>query len=221
MRLSYNSFIGDAPQELGLLKDLKLIHLHGNRIAGSISLSLSSDSLNKSSFIADCGAPSIYEDPVDCPSCTMCCNSLDDCYPQDENKTAQEEGLKYTDVLWILFLGILCTCWLVHITLFYKRQKVSLSLQQLEMKMSKDKEYALDTIGRDSVYRFFLGKSWQGWSIALVILLSQVWVLFIFVEASELNLADDNKDLEFTWKCPRDENECRDTIGMGAMNLSI
>ena len=201
-----------------MLQDLKLVHLHGNRIAGSISLSLSSDSLNKSSFISDCGAPSIYEDPVDCPSCTMCCNSLDDCYPQDDSKMARA-GLKFTDLLWMLFLGIFCTCWLVHIVLFFKREKGNMSLEQLDAQRFEDKVYALDTIGRDSVYRFFLGECWQGWFIALVILLAQLYVLFIFVAASELDLADDNKDLEFTWKCPRDDYECRDTIGMGILNL--
>ena len=41
-----------------MLNGLKLAQMHGNRISGNISLSLSSDLSNKSSFISDCGAPS-------------------------------------------------------------------------------------------------------------------------------------------------------------------
>eukprot|EP00957_Ditylum_brightwellii_P204495 15339535-Ditylum_brightwellii.AAC.1 len=32
-----------------------------------------------SSFIADCGSPSDFDSPLNCPDCTMCCNSLQEC----------------------------------------------------------------------------------------------------------------------------------------------
>ena len=141
----------------------------------------------------------------------MCCNSLGDCYPKDDSKL-MKHGIKYTDLLWMVFVGIFGACWIAHMFVFYCKQYDTQRHDEAEIELAK--EYALDTIGRDSVYRFFVGQTWQGWLIALVILLAQFWVLFIFVMASELNLADDKKDIVFTWKCPRDDYECRDTIGM-------
>jgi len=88
----------------------------------------------------------------------------------------------------------------------------------------EDNQYALDTIGRDSVYRFFLGETWQGWTIAFLILATQFWMLSIFVQASELVLSDvfvkaselvlsdDKTDLVFAWKCPPDNYECKNTL---------
>mmetsp|Transcript_40046 Transcript_40046/g.68319 ORF Transcript_40046/g.68319 Transcript_40046/m.68319 type:complete len:268 (-) Transcript_40046:79-882(-) len=45
-------------------------------------------------------------------------------------------------------------------------------------------------------------------------------MLFIFVEGAEFDLADDNTDLVYTWKCPRDQIECdnkADLTGTGWM----
>merc|ERR1712086_1224064 len=52
---------------------------------------------------------------------------------------------------------------------------------------------------------------WQGWGVALFMLASQFWMLHIFVKASEIEMSDDNSDLTYTFKCPRDLDECRDT----------
>ena len=34
------------------------------------------DTFDKAMFIADCGSPSAFDEPVDCPKCTMCCESI-------------------------------------------------------------------------------------------------------------------------------------------------
>ena len=34
------------------------------------------DLFDKAMFIADCGLPSAFDEPVDCPNCTMCCELI-------------------------------------------------------------------------------------------------------------------------------------------------
>lgn len=72
MRLSHNSLMGNAPTELGKLKHLEFIQLNGNRISGTIP-ELKVNSEGHSSFVADCGSPSDFDETLVCPNCTMCC----------------------------------------------------------------------------------------------------------------------------------------------------
>ena len=80
LRLSYNSFIGTAPTELEKLQHLELIQLHGNRISGTIPdiINMASTETHGhyeyySSFVADCGNTSNFEESLICNECTMCC----------------------------------------------------------------------------------------------------------------------------------------------------
>ena len=75
LRLSYNAFIGTAPTELENLTQLELIQMHGNRIGGTIPIiDLASKELyGDSSFVADCGNPSDFDESLNCDECTMCC----------------------------------------------------------------------------------------------------------------------------------------------------
>ena len=82
IRLSYNEFTGNETN-FAELRKLKLIHLHGNRLSGTIlssnawafdnKLSFISDYAQKSSFISDCGNPSDFHESLICKGCTMCC----------------------------------------------------------------------------------------------------------------------------------------------------
>ena len=74
--------------------------------------------------------------------------------------------------------------------------------------LDRDDTYALEMIGNDSVYQFFLSKSWLGWAFALATMGVQIWMLFQFVKGAEFNLPDDNSDQVYTWVCPRDKAEC-------------
>ena len=71
LRLPYNGFIGSMP-ELGNSSDLELIQLHGNRISGTIP-KMKWDFTGPSSFVADCGNPSDFDESLLCEECTMCC----------------------------------------------------------------------------------------------------------------------------------------------------
>ena len=130
-------------------------------------------------------------------------NSLDDCYPQEVSPVQQ--GFSFLNWSWVLLLSICLICWVFHILLFFYGKyndniPSSLLDSQASELIDRDDQYALDTIGRDSVYRFFLGTTLRGWSIALITLAAQFFMLLIFVIASEFDLSNSNNDLVFTWK---------------------
>ena len=71
-----------------------------------------------------------------------------------------------------------------------------------------DDDYALSSIGKDSVYSYFVTDNRSGWMVAVATLGVQFIILFVFVSASEANLQKDTIDVQFTWKCPRDTDVC-------------
>ena len=71
LRLSYNEFIGNETR-FGSLQSLKLIHLHGNRLSGTIP-ALHLEFIHPSSYVSDCGNPSDFNPSLRCDDCTMCC----------------------------------------------------------------------------------------------------------------------------------------------------
>lgn len=77
LRLSYNSLIGEVPLSLGSLPNLHLVQLHSNRISGDTShLQVQyreAYSDESSSFVADCGVPTDFDEALKCGNCTMCC----------------------------------------------------------------------------------------------------------------------------------------------------
>ena len=72
--LSYNSFQGYLGRET--FKDmyhLDLLRLQGNnKLTGFVEIVASDDIFGPSSFVADCGKPSMFEEPIMCKGCTMC-----------------------------------------------------------------------------------------------------------------------------------------------------
>jgi len=219
LRLSYNSFVGDQTS-FGRLKNLELIQLHGNRLSGTIS-NLGLPFLDDSSFVADCGNPSDFDESLICEECTMCCNAQNDCYPQRETDIQALGFNNYVHFSWIFFAFIVgLACVMATISFVYdkyrNRQDSSEGLRPNyeTTKTDKDTKYALEMIGHDSVYKFFLGNSWIGWAIFLLTIFSQMWMLFLFVEGAEIDLSNDKTDLVYTWKCPRDQDECRDTADL-------
>lgn len=79
------------------------------------------------------------------------------------------------------------------------------------MTRSSDQKYAIDVIGEDSTNQFFLGKSLLGWICAGKNIVIQFWIILIFVDSSEYNLSDSKVDIQYTWKCTREYDECFNT----------
>ncbi len=59
-----------------------------------------------------------------------------------------------------------------------------------QLTTNEDTKYALEAIGTESVYQFFLGNSGWGWVIVLSTMALQIGVLFVFVRGSEADLSD-------------------------------
>lgn len=148
----------------------------------------------------------------------MCCNSQNDCFPTDLSQV-QEAGFDdYMSFTWVFFLSMIGGCCVLHLATFmygeYQIRSRPGPLDPSEVSrdaVNRDKKYALDTIGCDSVYRFFLSNSWPGWGFALGTMAAQIGILYIFVEGAEFDLSNDISDLVYTWQCPRDGDSCRDT----------
>merc|ERR1712194_853880 len=129
----------------------------------------------ESSFVTDCGAPSIYERPLECVDCTMCCNSLDDCYPTAPAGIQKAGFANYKSFSRVLFIVIIGVCVVLHFTsvIFQEIKDKTVAQAFSDVGASaavtkRDKRYALDKIGSNSVFSFFLTRKWWGWAIALI-----------------------------------------------------
>ncbi len=118
------------------------------------------------------------------------------------------------------FAGVFCVCifvacfvWALALYAYKKHKNRNLpgSSTYCRAVAIKDRVHALHTIGADSVYRFFLGTSWPGWILALATMTTQVLMLFVFVVGAEVDWTTDQTDLVYTQKCPRDQDECKNT----------
>ena len=78
----------------------------------------------------------------------------------------------------------------------------------LTLRREEDEKYALNRIGKDSVYSYFITPKRRGWVVAFGTVVVQVALLVFFVITSEANLQDGKTRIKFTWKCPRDSDTC-------------
>mmetsp|Transcript_33748 Transcript_33748/g.62023 ORF Transcript_33748/g.62023 Transcript_33748/m.62023 type:complete len:561 (+) Transcript_33748:658-2340(+) len=220
LRLSYNSFIDTVPSEIRKLHHLSLFHLHGNRLQGEIP-HLDTQFMNEqSSFITDCGVPTDFEDSLICTECTVCCNVNGDCHINKQTLIVRAGFNSFVHFLWAFSLwSFISYGLLVVLSSLYDRTKsrstaVRQSLRNLQRTLSqrttisRDKKYALDTIGKDSVYSFFLSTSVQAWIIVFIVLGVQMWMLYEFIVASELDFSDDTSEFVYSYKCPRNSETC-------------
>eukprot|EP00581_Thalassiosira_minuscula_P009259 CAMPEP_0183708732 /NCGR_PEP_ID=MMETSP0737-20130205/4938_1 /TAXON_ID=385413 /ORGANISM="Thalassiosira miniscula, Strain CCMP1093" /LENGTH=1678 /DNA_ID=CAMNT_0025936651 /DNA_START=186 /DNA_END=5222 /DNA_ORIENTATION=- len=224
LRLSYNQLTGALPNQITSLKNLKLIQLNDNRIQGTLPIfnwkekKYSSKEEEYSSFIADCGNPSDFDVSLGCEECTMCCNAQGNCYPQEKTDIQKVNFENYSQFTVVFFACIIGVALVAAILLFFYDKYNNRYLPRESVRdasfVEKDNKRALVAIGSDSSYSFFLGKSWVGWIIALVIAAVQLAMLFIFVEGAEIELWKDSVDVKYTWRCPRDEIECKNTADL-------
>ena len=198
------------------MENLELIQLHGNRLSGEVpqdlrlSKSLPQEDIT-SSFITDCGLPTDFDEPLLCEECTMCCNSDGDCHSA-ERPNLEEIDLpgfeSYAHFVWVFLLILLGYVFLIVLASFMYDSKRSAS--QTHPSNSDDEKYALDAIGEDSVYSFWLTNKKRTWGITLAVTAVQITALFMFVRAAVKDFTDDTSDFQYSWKCPRNSTECSD-----------
>ncbi len=76
--------------------------------------------------------------------------------------------------------------------------------------LENDRQYALESVGRDSVYSYILSKSRFAWILSLAVAAFQSWALINFVRAAPKDFTSDKSDWIYSWKCPRNSPECTD-----------
>ena len=78
--LDHNKIQGEIPTELSNLKILQILHLHKNKLTRTASDMSRIKRHEKHSYISDCATPNYkLSNPLECDSCTMCCNSEKKC----------------------------------------------------------------------------------------------------------------------------------------------
>ena len=150
-----------------------------------------------SSFVTDCGSPSIYDEPIECDGCTMCCalfscfslmsyrclvcsslvlslsgNKDEKCYPYDRPPllTIQAPGFQtFQSFSLVLLLITLCLCCILALASYMKSrgEGVARRLSYFHKKSIADAEYAIKCMGEGSVYSFFLSNNVLAWLIGL------------------------------------------------------
>lgn len=209
-RFSYNALTGCIPGELMNLTNLSLLHLHGNRLVGNANFSFSGTS--HSALVADCGSPSDFESPLDCPNCTMCCNSIGECHPRS-NTAASNGALSYTNVAFIVIASVAVFSCVVAFVLrnIMKKRRNPPTCSPADEPTYELPKIAWEAIGKESVYCFLLTDSCSGWMVSIATMFGQAATFFLFIEAAELDFGDDRKDWVYSWRCPRNSDSCEDT----------
>ena len=136
------------------------------------------------------------------------------CYPKEDTPVQQAGFTNYRQFTGFFFAMIICAAFAIYSISFiydrYRNRLLGLSSDRGTTR-EMDHKYALETLGYESTNKFFLGRSWLGWFCALKNIAIQFWIFLIFVDSSEYNLSDSKVDLQYTWKCTRDNDDCFNT----------
>ncbi len=116
-------------------------------------------------------------------------------------------GLNYVTFAAVLIAGFVVFSGVVVLFLHRRNNPTDSGLDD-------DDKYALSKIGEGSVYSYIVTDDSRGWLGAFATLGIQMFILVFFVIVSEVKLQDDTTDIEFSWKCPRDSEECRNTTDL-------
>eukprot|EP00984_Skeletonema_dohrnii_P014363 scaffold6018_cov94-Skeletonema_dohrnii-CCMP3373.AAC.3 len=139
-------------------------------------------------------------------------NSNDDCYPTEDTIVAKMDQT-YGSFAAVCLAGFIVLCCMTVLLLYFvgkRKNRGNAQTMSEERRLEEDDKYALSRIGKESVYSYFVTEKPVGWLAAFATLAIQVAVLAFFVMASEANLQEDTIDIQFTWKCPRDSDVCKD-----------
>jgi len=190
--LSHNELKGAIPLAFEKLPNLNSLHLQANQLSGEAPIVKK----EMKGYITDCGYPSVLLNPIDCPSCNICCNSENLCSRQ--SKSALRPA-----IIAVIFLLIL-TAIMVFIYSFRARIIRGRSMSERFERVGLWK--ASEMIGDKSVYHFFLTPSTQGWYVGLFCAIAQLLTLFLFINAADI--ASEGSDLKYTMTCSKNSLEC-------------
>jgi len=192
--LNHNSLKGTIPTELSLLENLNFLHLHQNGLTGSSPI-LSMKTEKPHTYISDCGNPNfLLAAPLECESCSMCCNS--DGFCQTRNT--------WSAPIWILLLLVVA---LTPLGLFIFIKILAKLIHTMD---NRDPTTIYDP---DSVYCFILSNDFVARCMYLMTALVQVLLYTVYMEAS--NVQNSNTDWKFSRRCPPNNLECKELNAVG------
>lgn len=204
--VSHNSLKGEIPKELQNLENLELLHLHSNSLTGKAP-EIKFRNATKNTYIADCGSPSyLLTKIVDCKTCTMCCNSEDECQERDvfNLNVWIETGLVAVGAPFAVILAGF---------LFLKVRK---TFKFHTFFADRDLETVYCS---ESVYCFILSRAKLAWFFYLVIAVLQMWLYCIYLDAS--NVTNEKTDFRFNFRCIGNSIECADGSSVGQAGWAI
>jgi hypothetical protein len=142
-------------------------------------------------------------------------NSQSNCYPL-EYTLIQDAGFETYGQLTMAFIGgiIVASLMLALASNAYDKYKYHKAHFLQKSLADRDKTYAFESLGINSVYKFFVGTSICGWIIVVMTISAQFWPLTVFVESSERDLSDDKFAMVYFWKCTRDSDVCFSTTDL-------
>jgi len=202
--LSYNELKGLIPPEIGNLKKIEKLHLQVNGLSGYAP----EFSVDLDDFITDCGKDE--EDKVNCPSCTYCCNDEEKClkmseaWPKQWLRDQNKGGAAWMYIF--SFFGLFIV--MVVIFLFVRTHPES----KLPFLVRR-------TYQEESVYKFFLSSSVPAWFIAIFAALSQLVIVYFFINAADVQ--GENNDWVFMYSCPEDDLSCKKVQGKTLMSWAV
>ena len=186
--LSHNSLKGEIPGTLKQLTKVLRLNLHQNLLTGTAPII---DLKSNAQFITDCGEPSFaLPAPLECTSCTICCNS--------EDKCMRNFPMNYLD--WEVVPFVCGGIALLYFVYFVFRTRF--------LAYFGDERSPSSIFSDDSVYCFVFTNSHVAHLIYVVTAALQMAILFQFLRASDPNNPD--SDWEFTMTCPSNSMECLD-----------
>lgn len=193
--LNDNLLKGKVPEELKNLNNIELLRLHHNLLTGNVPDINVKDKKNISAFIADCGEPSfLLSSPLSCPSCTMCCNSLNLCQ-QNLKITLPFQKLAII-VVTLVPIGIT----FVAVVMFQFKKKGYFS-------WFADNRSLLSIYNEDSVYCLIFSNNLLAWFAYFLTATIQAIAFYLFLLKSNFN--DDDTAVQFTYRCPTNSVDCQ------------
>ena len=191
--LSHNLLKGAIPKELKNLHKVEYLHLHDNFLTGAAPNMAKLQELRRSSnglerYITDCGEPSfLLANPLECPSCTLCCNSNKLC---QENLTSQ---LSIEKGAFIAVFGVPIALIILFFLICYGSQVLYQRIQ------SWDERDVLKMIDVNSTYCLLFSNSYVAWMIYFVVYFLQGCFYYLFLLAS--SFTSSFSDWQFTIHC--------------------
>ena len=131
-------------------------------------------------------------------------NSKSECHDTkpDRIQELNRKGFgSYAQFAWVFFLILLGSAILIIILSYIydlRQERSSGRSLRRESAIGRDNKYAINTIGEDSVYQYFLGKNVLGWLFASAIVTIQIVALLIFVNAAMKDFTDDVSDFIYS-----------------------